>query len=187
MLQPSAFDAFLPVSGPRSCYALAMLTLIIMRHAKSSWKTGHIDHDRPLNGRGRRQGFAGGRWLLEHYPVIDAILCSTSKRTRQTLERLVDAGIDPRSVSFHEEIYEAAPTDILLLLRRIPDEDRTALIIGHYPGVDLLIDTLVGDDALAERFVTSGIAVLEISGLWKDLGTADADARLSTFVTPGRD
>ena len=187
MFQSSAFGALLAVSGPRSCYALGMLTLIIMRHAKSSWKTGHFDHDRPLNGRGRRQGFAGGRWLLEHYPVIDAVLCSTSKRTRQTLERMVDAGIDPKPVSLHEEIYDAAPADMLPLLRRITDEDRTALLIGHYPGVDLLIDTLVGDDALAERFVTSGIAVLEINGLWKDLGTADADAWLATFVAPGRD
>ena len=162
-----------------------MLTLIIMRHAKSSWKTGHIDHDRPLNGRGRRQGFAGGRWLLEHHPAIDAVLCSTSKRTRQTLERLVDARVDPLSVSFHEEIYESTPADMLPLLRKVPDEDRTVLLIGHYPGVELLINAL--GDALAERFVTSGIAVLEINGRWKDLGTAGAKARLTTFVAPGRD
>jgi len=161
-----------------------MLTLIIMRHGKSSWKTGHIDHERPLNDRGRRQAFAGGRWLVENYPVIDAVLCSTSQRTRQTLERVIDAGVDPRSVSFHDEIYESAPSDILPLLRGVPGEDRTVLLIGHSPGVETLIESLAGDSP--ERFVTSGIAVLAARGDWESLGTAGR-AELVSFTAPGRD
>ena len=64
-----------------------MRTLVLMRHAKSDYPDGVTDHDRPLAARGDREAGLAGDWLRETAPTIDAVLCSTATRTRQTLER----------------------------------------------------------------------------------------------------
>ena len=64
-----------------------MRTLVLMRHAKSDYPAGVPDHERPLAPRGTREAGLAGDWLREHAPAIDAVLCSSAVRTRQTLER----------------------------------------------------------------------------------------------------
>lgn len=161
-----------------------MNTLLVLRHAKSAWDTGDVDHERPLNGRGRRQGFAAGEYLAAHHPRVDRVLCSTSRRTRQTLQRAIDGGLVAGEITFHEEIYEAGVVDILSLLRELPDDVRTALVVGHWPGVELLVSRLARSGAV-ERFVTSAVATLEFDVAWADL--AAGVARLTDYVAPGRE
>ncbi|WP_182353744.1 SixA phosphatase family protein [Flaviflexus huanghaiensis] len=154
-----------------------------MRHAKSSWSTGHLDHERPLNGRGRRQGLAAGRWLSEHYPRIDRVLCSTSTRTRETLERVQAVGVNIGTVTFHRELYESAPEDALHLLCGLSDE-QAVLLLGHYSAVPMLVGLL--DPRSGELdFVTSGIAALDMTVPWANVGRASGT--LIRFVAPGRD
>ncbi len=64
-----------------------MRTLVLLRHAKSDYPGGVADHDRPLAPRGIREAGLAGDWLRAELPAIDAVLCSTATRTRQTLER----------------------------------------------------------------------------------------------------
>ena len=69
-----------------------MKTLLILRHAKSSWRdTSLDDHDRPLNERGRRDAPRRGQLLLEESLLPDLILCSTAARARRTAEIVVEA------------------------------------------------------------------------------------------------
>ena len=61
--------------------------LVIMRHAKSSWKDQKLDdHERPLNNRGRRDAPIVADAIFERGWIPDIILVSSSKRTIQTLE-----------------------------------------------------------------------------------------------------
>lgn len=160
-----------------------MPTLLVMRHAKSSWSTGLADHERPLNGRGRRQALAAGEWLAEHHPVIDRVLCSSSSRTRETLERVRDGGVEIGTITFHRELYESTPTEALGLLRGL-DGEQTVLLLGHYPGAPMLVEVL--DPASPELdFVTSAIAALNIDGPWSAVGRGRG--RLTSFVAPGRE
>ena len=62
-------------------------TLVLMRHAKSGYPDGVADHARPLAERGEREAALAGDWLRTSAPAIDAVLCSSATRTRQTLER----------------------------------------------------------------------------------------------------
>ena len=115
-----------------------MLTLILMRHAKSSWGAPHLaDHDRALNDRGRTSASAMGRWLRDHGHVPDEVLCSSSRRTRETLDCLkMDA-----PVRFTRELYLASPAKILDVLRRAGA--RSVLLLGHNPGIaDFAADIL---------------------------------------------
>ena len=80
-------------------------TLLLMRHAKSDYPAGVADHQRPLALRGEREAGLAGDWLRAHTPSVDAVLCSTATRTRQTLARtLIDA-----PVTYSDRLYDATP------------------------------------------------------------------------------
>ena len=64
-------------------------TLILTRHAKSSWDAPVAsDHDRPLNKRGRKSAPAIGTWLKQNGWLPDEVISSTSARTRETWDRM---------------------------------------------------------------------------------------------------
>ncbi len=151
-------------------------TLILLRHGKADYPGGTRDVDRPLADRGEIDAAAAGHWLRAHQPPVDAVLCSSSLRTRQTLAA---TGIDA-PVRYADEIYEASPGEVLDQIRRTSDDVRTLLVVGHSPGMPGLAQRLTGrttDPAavreLSTRFPTSGMAVLTLDG-WGDLGPGDA-------------
>ena len=83
--------------------------LILLRHAKSSWGQAELaDHDRPLNGRGRRQAPLVGAWLAAEDCEPDLVLCSSARRARETLEGLLGASGWQPPVVFEEGLYHAA-------------------------------------------------------------------------------
>lgn len=110
---------------------MTALTLILMRHCKSSWASpGLPDHDRPLNGRGRRSAVALGDWLRERGHLPDLALVSSSRRTQETFEGL---GLDcPMETS--PRLYHASDEITLRLIETTPDTVSTLLVIGHNPG-----------------------------------------------------
>ncbi|HTM83927.1 MAG TPA: histidine phosphatase family protein, partial [Mycobacterium sp.] len=84
-------------------------TLILLRHAKSTYPDGVADHDRPLAPRGIREAGLAGDWLRANLPDIEAVLCSTATRTRSTLEL---TGVDA-PVRYAERLYDATPGAVL--------------------------------------------------------------------------
>ncbi|WP_448221869.1 SixA phosphatase family protein [Gordonia iterans] len=156
-------------------------TLVLMRHGKSDYPAGVWDHDRPLNDRGRRQAALAGEWMTNDGLEVDAVICSTAERTRQTLAR---TAIDAPAV-YTEDIYENTPENILEAIRTYAPEDATTLlVVGHFPGLPgtaLLLD----DDAAIERFPTSAYAVLSIGVPWDRVGLdVDPAARLRALQIP---
>ncbi|BAU94463.1 phosphohistidine phosphatase SixA [Corynebacterium suranareeae] len=162
--------------------------LVILRHAKSSWSTGEPDHKRPLNDRGLRDGVAAGQWLAAHIGEIDHVLCSDVTRTQLTWERVQLGGATTKGASFHNDIYENRVSEFEHLITGLPDEVGTALLIGHWPGVEELAhyfgirDEHPGWAQMEEKFPTSAIAVLEFNTPWSKL--VRNSARLTDFVIP---
>ncbi|TFV57489.1 histidine phosphatase family protein [Mycobacterium sp. PS03-16] len=165
-------------------------TLVLLRHAKSDYPPGAADHERPLAPRGVREAGLAGDWLRAHLPPVDAVLCSTATRTRQTLERTaIDA-----PVRFVDRIYDATPGIVLgeinALARHFDHAVSTLLVIGHEPvmsGLALcLADTADSNAEAAERlsakFPTSAMAVLQTSAPWDRLELGGA--ALVTFHIP---
>jgi phosphohistidine phosphatase len=143
-----------------------MPTLIVLRHSKAVSPLGTPDADRPLSGRGRRDAEQAGDELRAAELSPDHVICSTSLRTRQTLEGL---GLDV-PVDFESRVYGNDAEDILDLLREQSGE--TLLLIGHNPSVHQLVVGLTGTSE--DHFPTSATAVIEFDGEWSDLwpGTA---------------
>lgn len=147
-------------------------TLLLLRHAKSSYPDGVADHDRPLAERGAREAPLAGDWIRIHAPTVDAVLCSTALRTRQTLEH---AGIGAR-VDYLDEIYDATPGTVLGAINAVDASVSTLLVIAHEPAISSLALGLAGPgsdaDAVGEisaKYPTSAIAVLTTAGPWSHL------------------
>jgi phosphohistidine phosphatase len=164
-------------------------TLHLLRHAKSSWDDATIgDHDRPLAPRGAR----AARQIADHlssasvHPAL--VLCSSARRTVETLDALRSVISETAVVSIEPELYGADASEILELLRTVDPQIREVLVIGHNPGLqDLAID-LAGDedgaavDALRTKFPTGALATFDVSVDWAHLGPGHA--HLTHFVTP---
>jgi phosphohistidine phosphatase len=151
-----------------------MPTLIVLRHSKAASPLGTPDADRPLAGRGRRDAEQAGDELRATELSLDHVICSTSLRTRQTLEGL---GLDV-PVDFESRVYGNDAEDILDLLREQSGE--TLLLIGHNPSVHELVVGLTGTSE--DHFPTSATAVIEFDGEWSDLWPGTA--RLVSFWVP---
>ena len=104
-------------------------TLIVMRHAKSSWEHAGPDIERPLNKRGRDSAVALGDWLRARDLAPDEILCSAATRTQETAQRLKLAA----PVSLNKALYMAPAESLLKYTQRATGD--TVLILAHNPGI----------------------------------------------------
>jgi phosphohistidine phosphatase len=163
--------------------------LYLLRHAKSSWDDPSVpDVERPLADRGLRSAAAMRDRLATIGLHVDRVLCSPSARTRATWQ-IVSAGIagNPQ-VSFEPAIYDASLSELLALVHGLDDHLKATLIVGHNPGMEVLATTLAGDgksaalDRLRAKYPTGALAVLKMSGHWRDLGRGDA--YLADFIVP---
>jgi phosphohistidine phosphatase len=163
-------------------------TLVLLRHAKAVPPASLADLDRPLADRGRADAAAAGRWLVAQGIEADLVLCSPAQRTRETWEYAAAAGATAADVWYDRRIYNATLEALLEVVREVPADYRTVILVGHAPGVPWLADELaVGSSAparaeLTDKYPTSGLAVLQHTTPWADLGPDDAN--LVDFVVP---
>jgi len=162
--------------------------LLLLRHAKSSWDAPDLaDAERPLAPRGRRAAAALGARLAQRGTRIDRVLCSPSRRTRETLALL---SLDPAvPVTFVPALYLASARTLLARLRRVPPRVRNVLVIGHDPGLEQLVHTLAPDGRpkatrrFAQGFKTGSLAELRIpDDGWRALRPGSAS--LQRFTRP---
>ena len=176
-------------------------TLILLRHAAAG--NAPRDHDRPLTDGGNRDAAAAGDWIRDNVGSVDAVLCSTAVRTRQTLAA---TGIQAPT-TFADELYGGDVDDILGQVALLPESAQTVLVVGHAPGIpsvayelatvaDLAADGRSGPDAdeveptpnpelqSLRSFSASALAVLNTDATWMQL--PERGAGLVTVRHPDR-
>jgi phosphohistidine phosphatase len=163
--------------------------LILIRHAKSARPAGVPDQERPLAPRGRDDARLLGGYLEREMLLPDLVLVSTSARTRQSWDLLVQGLGAVPSLRFDERLYDAPSTRLAAVVAETQGEVRTLLLVGHNPGLADLAHRLAGHGdryALARmrgKFPTSALAVLDLPrDDWGEL--VAGSARLDRFVTP---
>lgn len=153
-------------------------TLYILRHAKAAPQEGaQDDHDRPLTERGERDAYKIGEYMREVGISPGHVLCSTSLRTRQTLQAL-ERGMDrPLATHFDGQLYLASPRNVLDVLSREVHDKNSVLIIGHNPTLHQLTNDLVDSgeqalmDELSAHFPTACLAEIHYPAEdWHDIG-----------------
>ena len=138
-----------------------MKTLLILRHAKTQADAPAGDRARELTKRGHRNAAAMGAYIHNLSGTPDAIITSDATRSRQTAEIVAPAVDFAGPLTVEPLIYNADLTTLLVVVRRIPDEIQTAIIVGHNPGFEELAAALTGNPEHEVRLPTSGLAVLE--------------------------
>jgi len=164
--------------------------IYLFRHAKSSWDDPLlVDFDRPLAPRGIRASETMGQYLRRWDVRPEVILCSSSARTRETLDRALPALAQDVPVKYEKALYHAQAGALLGRLQRVPDRFNSVLIIGHNPGLhSLAIGLTAANDSddnerLETKFPTAGLATLILRrDHWRDL--APESCELHSFVVP---
>lgn len=166
-----------------------MKTLTLLRHAKSG-DDGRVarDFDRRLNAKGRRAARVMGAYLKQGNIAFDLVVASPAARVIETLEEVAagyGAAFDPR---WEKRIYLASVGELLDLVQSAPAEVERLLLVGHNPGLEELVLTLVPDhdaarDQVEEKYPTASLAEISLDiGAWG--GVAAGMGSLTRFVRP---
>src|SRR6185295_4076298 len=99
-----------------------MKTLLLLRHAKSDWGDSSLrDFDRPLADRGERDAPRIGKALRKSGVTPDVIIASPAARAKATVQAAMKAAKIELNVTFDEAIYGASSSELMKLIRRLPD------------------------------------------------------------------
>ena len=167
-----------------------MLTLSLLRHAKSSWANPMLeDFDRPLATRGQKSAPRTGAFIAERGLVPDLVLCSGSVRTRETLD-LATEGWDARpEIAFKDALYHATDPALFAALHGAPTEKRHVMIVGHNPGMHSFALQVVGSGApkdlhaLAHGYPSGTLGVVTFQKTqWRQI--EPGDGHLTLMVSP---
>lgn len=160
--------------------------LILTRHAKSDWDDPSLpDHDRPLNGRGRRAALALGDWLASRGHDPEEVLCSSARRTVETWEQVAQAVFETRpALRLESALYHASPDAMLQVLHKASAP--TVMMIGHNPGIAEFAAMLPARPPLSpefRRFPTAATLVVDFQvDSWADVRPGQGS--MLDFVRP---
>lgn len=162
-----------------------MHQLILLRHAKAARETaGLTDHDRPLTQAGQTAATAIGQAMRKSGLSPDVVLVSSALRTQETLMALEAAAVwDERpNIDTLPALYMATPNQIRDFLRELPETVRSAMVIGHNPGLHELALSLAGPALdtkpelarLADGYPTASLSEFLITSTWQKTGPGAA-------------
>ena len=167
-----------------------MLTLSLLRHAKSSWKNPSLpDRERPLAARGITDAPLMGRAITERGIDPELVLCSSARRTVDTLSLVLpELKVEP-SVVYEDALYHASAAEMLHRLRDVQPGANRVMMVGHNPGIQRLALDLIGSgpkhmrNYLIEKYPTAGLVVINFTaGLWSSVDINSG--ALNQFLVP---
>ncbi|MGF1474359.1 MAG: histidine phosphatase family protein [Geminicoccaceae bacterium] len=148
----------------------ARKSLVLFRHAKSSWSSPSLaDVDRPLTARGQKAAPRMAAHLGEEGHQTDWIWCSSARRTRETWELMAPLWAAEPVIAFDPGLYLAQPADISSRIKETPERIASVMVIGHNPGLQELAVELSAlkpgevADEIAAHFPTAAAAIFELN------------------------
>ncbi|MEZ5345581.1 MAG: histidine phosphatase family protein [Pyrinomonadaceae bacterium] len=158
-----------------------MKRLFVLRHAKSSWDhPGLSDFERPLNDRGKKAAPFMGELMLDKEFDPEIVLSSPAKRAKKTAKLVRENGLITGEIVFDERIYGAGTNSLIHILAETGEEFSSAMIVGHNPGFEGLVEVLTGQ---YERMPTAALAVIELDiEKWSEI--ASGCGKLAEILRP---
>ena len=170
-----------------------MKRLFFLRHAKATPAGREADdHARVLTERGRSDAALMAAYIKQKDYRPEFVLCSDSARTRETLQIGRDFTDLRPCVDYRADLYLAEAAALLFIIRDVPAQTKSVMLVGHNPGLEQLSAALLNPDskkprntcdALEEKFPTAALAVLDFDvPRWEQL--AEGSGKLADFKTP---
>jgi len=148
-----------------------MKTLLLIRHAKSSWKDEKLpDRERPLNTRGKIDAPLMGQILFEKNIIPDLVLSSTAKRAKKTAQKIFFDiyGFMESQIHLTDDRYFTGVLFHMLIINTLLDKKNTVALVGHNPDFVDLIDFLTNESV--QEMPTSGVYCLDFDvNSWKEV------------------
>lgn len=148
-----------------------MKRLILIRHAKSSWKDMNLsDFDRPLNKRGMANGEFMSDLLSKKIKSVDAFFSSSSKRTILTSKFFIDKiNVNKERIYYSENLYHASSNYLIEFILSLKNSFSTVIIVGHNPGFTDISNYFLGN--MFYNMPTCGIVMIDFEvDNWKKIG-----------------
>lgn len=141
-----------------------MKTIVLMRHAKSDWSSGSTsDHERPLNGRGRKSAPEAAQYLNTLAFLPDLIISSTAVRACETAD-LVGAELNYSGERIEKQaLYSGTPVDYLDVVRAIPSRVQRVLLVAHNPLLEETAALLLAGELIPFKIIMPTAAMVCIS------------------------
>ena len=159
-------------------------TLVLMRHAKSSWSHQVADHDRSLHERGRQAATMMARRIDAAGLQPDLILSSTARRAHETAELVKDSLPSTPTLELMKSLYLPSPEDVREAIACLPDENRCIMVVAHNPGVT---ESVFEFTRQHEHMPTAAVAVIDFDAdSWSDL-LVNASGALRCVMRPKDD
>jgi phosphohistidine phosphatase len=149
-------------------------TLILIRHAKSSWKDSSLpDELRPLKKRGKRDAPEMGRRLAEREIEVDRLISSPAARALATAEFIAEEiGFPWDEILIDEDLYLASPYEILSIIHELDDHVDRVMLFGHNPEFTEFVNVIV--PGLTDNMPTCGVVEFGFDiDTWTDIGEVD--------------
>jgi len=161
--------------------------LLLLRSGESDWKPGVDDGIKSLNDTGKRSAQRIGTWLATNSMIPDYIISSTAKNALVTAEKTCKAmGRGSGIIVQEPKIYLASIEDLYEIIRKIPDKTGRVMLVGHNPGLELLLANLINDQIAPENdtnlLPTASLAILQVHNDWSEL--KPGSARLERIIHP---
>jgi len=145
-----------------------MKRLVLIRHAKSSWKDPELDDfDRPLNKRGRKDGPKMGKLLAKKGETPDLIVSSPAKRALKTALAIAkEVGYPKERIKENKKIYLGSVPQLMNVIHNIDNNFNLVFIFGHNPGFNDLSHHLAEHEL--ENIPTCGVFCIDFEiDSWK--------------------
>ena len=155
-----------------------MKTIILVRHAKSSWKDPSLnDFDRPLNKRGKKNAPLMGKELKKRQIMPDLILSSPAKRAKKTALAIAKAIDYPKKkIKYNDDMYHSSASYLLEMVRNQDDKYETIMLFGHNPDFNDLADMLLKKNPVY-NIPTTGVYCISFEvDSWKKVREGEGEA-----------
>lgn len=144
-------------------------TLLLMRHAKSSWEDSDLpDSRRPLNKRGKRDAPMMGERLKEAGYRCDCMITSPAVRAYDTAKAVAEAiGYQRKEILRNDALYMAGTEDFLRVIAGVDPEVKHLMLVSHNPGTEEFFSYLTGESVA--KFPTAAYALIRVEQEWDSL------------------
>jgi len=164
-----------------------MYHLYLLRHGKSDWTEDTDDFHRPISDRGKRAAQRIGVWMAKNNCNPEYVISSPAERTKVTAQKVLKAkGQGDQKIVLEKQIYMAEESDLLAVLKEIPDKTKSVLLVGHNPSIEMLFLSLQNKKMKylnrGKLFPTATLAHLTLSKPWKNIKSASA--KLEQIIYP---
>lgn len=155
-----------------------MLTLYLVRHAKSSWDDPlQTDFHRPLNSRGLRDAPAMAAHFAARKETVDLLVSSPAARALATAEHVAAAlGKSNDHIALDPRLYLADLSTWRTVLNDLPSRTKSVALFSHNPGISECCEWL-SSAGLGELPTCAMVCIDMEADDWKALGRGTGTVR----------